>query len=54
MIFCYHENRFLAVCPLSEIFTYQISNFKEKIVPPMMPVQFLVRLKRNATVSSVS
>ena len=34
MIFCLHGDRFLAVCLLSEIFTYQISIFKEKIVPP--------------------
>ena len=31
MIFCYHVNRFLTFCLLSEILAQQ--NFKEKIVP---------------------
>ena len=40
MILCYYVNKFLTVCLLSEKFTYQNSNFQEKIVPKM---QFLAQ-----------
>ena len=63
MIFCYHANRFLAVCLLSEIFTYQIFNFQGENcspkcnfwpkLPPWCSCSFLFRIKTNATVSSV-
>ena len=35
MTFCYHVNKFLTVSLLSEIFTEQNFNFREKIVPKM-------------------
>ena len=56
MVFCYHVNRLLTLCLLSEIFTEQIVP-KNAIFglnsPPRSPVQVFVRSQTNATVSSL-
>ena len=56
MIFCYHVNRFLTVCLLSEIFTQQNTNFQGENCPqkcnfwPKLPpdtqCRFLLQIKQ--------